>query len=193
MTAVEYLTSLAGPPLSALLLSQNIWLPFWVGLVSLGASAPLTMLLPRGSHRKGEINSKRDYSNKLSRPVREQTPETLPLVGASPSDEVEPVASSSLQALRQIFTSYQEILSHSRAFQKLLVVFFLGGAANATNVLLLQYISKRYGWTFAQVATPAERPLARANASIGWVSVHAESSSDDLLPHSRHSNLVSAG
>ncbi len=146
VSSVEYVTSLASPSLSALLLSQNMWLPFWVGLVCLGAAAPLTILLPRGDHGK----SKR--SRRPSRSTNEQEHESTPLLAASPSIEVKGKMSSASKAVRDSITGYKEVLSESRSFQTMLVVFFLKGAAISSNLLLLQYISKRYHWTFAQVS-----------------------------------------
>lgn len=146
MSAAEYVTSLASPPLSALLLSQNMWLPFWVGLGCLGVAAPLTMLLPRGDHSE----SKR--SGRPSNAMDDRSHESTPLLAAPPPAETKSKNSGASNAVRESIRGYKEVLTESRNFRTMLFVFFLKGSASSSNALLLQYISKRYGWTFAQVS-----------------------------------------
>ena len=60
--------------------------------------------------------------------------------------------SGTLQSIPNAVRKLARLVIGRRNFQVLLISFFLTALASSDTKLLVQYISKRYGWSFAQVS-----------------------------------------
>ncbi|KAF2094187.1 MFS general substrate transporter [Rhizodiscina lignyota] len=152
--SVQYVSTLVAPALAAYTMTLNLWLPFVIGLGLLLLAMPLTLLLP------GREYSSEESSTHTSRNVDEQS-----ALLADPSyleEEFSPENPSPTakedNRIRPAF--FEEIFKHlsslctsifeRRKFQLLMGIFFLASLASSNTPILVLYISKRYGWTFAQ-------------------------------------------
>lgn len=134
MSSISYVVNLLGPALASLSMTIKLWLPFWIGIGLLLAAVPVIRMLP-------------DYTAS-SRDRDEQAQPLLssPLLKAQDAND----ASSSWHAVIERFRTLKQVLmSHSRDFSLMLVCFLLTSLASSDTKLLVQYISKRYHWTFA--------------------------------------------
>jgi len=137
-----------GPTLAAFTMSKNLWLPFWLNIALLLCAIPTIMLLPNPT------SPPHTTRNLTSGPV-EEIEEAGPLLENTDSS---PTRYST--AFKPPPTIYQTIIKTLRRlrdlvlgrynFQVLLVTFFFTALASSDTKLLVQYISKRYNWTFAQ-------------------------------------------
>ncbi|OCL11777.1 hypothetical protein AOQ84DRAFT_286541 [Glonium stellatum] len=145
ISSVSYVVAFMGPSLASFTMSQSLWLPFWIGVVLLTAAIPTIYLLPETKSR----------SNKHSLESDPATPETGPLLGqrlSSPirySDAFEADKKPPDYIIHTVKALIRLIIGR-RNFQLLLVSFLLTALASSDTKLLVQYISKRYEWTFAQ-------------------------------------------
>jgi hypothetical protein len=60
--------------------------------------------------------------------------------------------SGTLQSIPNAVRKLVRLVIGRRNFQVLLISFFLTALASSDTKLLVQYISKRYGWSFARVS-----------------------------------------
>lgn len=120
-------------------MTTNLWLPFWIGIIMLLIALPVIFSLrPPSSDlnatadslesaallRRASVDIKRDRLN-------------------SPQQGILLASIGTLQHLwRQV--------SQRKNFRYLLSVFLLVSLASSGTPILPQYISKRYGWTFAE-------------------------------------------
>jgi hypothetical protein len=122
-------------------MSQNLWLPFWINIALLACAIPAISMLP----------TKQNTQIKTIASVEEAGP-LLDERDGSPSRcsnafEAHPgFFQSVIRAIRKLV----HLVIGRRHFQILLVSFFLTALASSDTKLLVQYISKRYEWTFAQ-------------------------------------------
>lgn len=136
MSSILYVVNLLGPALASLSMTIMLWLPFWIGTGLLLAAVPVIRMLP-------------DHTASSSRDRDEQSQPLLssPLLKAQDSNDS---ASSSWHAVIERFRTLKQVLtSHSRNFSLMLICFLLTSLASSDTKLLVQYISKRYHWTFA--------------------------------------------
>jgi hypothetical protein len=148
ISSTSYVVSFLGPTVASFTMSRNLWLPFWINIVLLACAIPTISLLPGTKDvQVGTITS--------AEPRSGSTEEAGPLLNErdpSPSRysnafEMHPgFFQSVIHAIHRIM----RLMSGRRNFQVLLVSFFLTALASSDTKLLVQYISKRYGWTFAQ-------------------------------------------
>lgn len=132
MSSISYIVNLLGPALASASMTVLLWLPFYIGIALLTIAIPVISMLP--DH--GASSSRRD----------EQTEPLLssPLLKAQDSEH------TALQSVVDRFRTLRTVLaSHPRNFSLLLVCFHLASLASSDTKLLVQYISKRYHWTFA--------------------------------------------
>lgn len=132
MSSISYVVNLLGPALASGSMTVLLWLPFYIGIGLLAIAIPVISMLP--DH--GASSSRRD----------EQAEPLLssPLLKAQDSEH------SALQSVVNRFRTLKTVLaSHPRNFSLLLVCFLLASLASSDTKLLVQYISKRYHWTFA--------------------------------------------
>lgn len=135
MSSVSYIVNLLGPALASLSMTALLWLPFWIGIALLLAAIPVIRMLP--DHVSLSEGTKHD----------EQTQPLLssPLLKAQDQQDTSLLAS----VLERFRTLRTVLASHPRNFTLMLICFLLASLASSDTKLLVQYISKRYSWTFA--------------------------------------------
>ncbi|KAK3986551.1 major facilitator superfamily domain-containing protein [Cladorrhinum sp. PSN332] len=138
MSSTSYVVALVGPALASATMTLLLWLPFYIGVTLLVASTWAIRILPPdqalafGPETAGSSDSSRQ-----------------PLL-SSPVLKALDARNSPLQAMVKRFRMMKSILtSRPRNFALLLLSMFLTSLASADTKLLVQYISKRYHWTFA--------------------------------------------
>lgn len=138
-----------GPTLASFSMSKNLWLPFWIYIALLTCAIPTISLLPRtqvatvAAIESAEVGSDRaeEVGPLLGR--RDSSPHQF-----SNAFETQPgISQSVINAIRKMI----RLVTGRRNFQVLLCSFFLTALASSDTKLLVQYISKRYQWTFAKV------------------------------------------
>ncbi|KAB5518249.1 major facilitator superfamily domain-containing protein [Coniochaeta sp. 2T2.1] len=128
--STSYVVALLGPALASATMTIHLWLPFYIGITLLLACIWTITAL---------------HSHDPSPPT---TYESSPLL-SSPLLKAQDHPSLST-SISYRFTSMRSILTtHPRNFTLLLASFFLTSLASSDTKLLVQYISKRYAWTFA--------------------------------------------
>lgn len=133
MSSISYVVNLLGPALASLSMTIVLWLPFWIGIGLLLAAVPVIRMLP------DHAPSSR-YRDEQAQPLL-----SSPLLKAQDAN-----ASPSLRSVIERFRTLKQVLtSHSRNFTLMLICFLLTSLASSDTKLLVQYISKRYHWTFA--------------------------------------------
>jgi hypothetical protein len=129
-------------------MSKNIWLPFWINLALLMCAVPTVSLLP-------EPLSNKITSMVGAEPGNESAAEAGPLLegrDGSPArySEAFQTRPGVLLAMLDTLRRLARLVTGRRNFQVLLCSFFLTALASSDTKLLVQYISKRYSWTFAE-------------------------------------------
>ncbi|KAK1974549.1 major facilitator superfamily transporter [Colletotrichum cereale] len=138
MSSVSYVVNLLGPALASASMSLLLWLPFWIGVSMLVLAIPVISLMDDSS----EIYSR-------SSVFRSPDDQARPLL-SSPVLKARDADTSLLRSIVQRFGVLRSIIaSHPRNMTFLLISFVLTSLASSDTKLLVQYISKRYGWTFA--------------------------------------------
>lgn len=134
MSSISYVVALLGPALASATMSVLLWLPFWLGIALLLLAVPMIHMLPEPSSLTGDSSDEEQSAPLLSSPI-------IKAQDAQPS---------LLRSTAERFKTLQAIVtSHPRNFSLLLISFFLTSLASSDTKLLVQYISKRYNWTFA--------------------------------------------
>ncbi|ORY19724.1 hypothetical protein BCR34DRAFT_551574 [Clohesyomyces aquaticus] len=145
ISSLSYVVNFVGPTLASFSMSQNLWLPFWISVSLLLFAVPTITLLPETRRRR---LPEQDFGTAVAH-------EAGPLLGGSspgPGKYYNAFETSvgGLQAVSQAARKLVRLVSGRRNFQVLLVSFFLTALASSDTKLLVQYISKRYEWTFAE-------------------------------------------
>ncbi|KAH6620041.1 major facilitator superfamily domain-containing protein [Boeremia exigua] len=148
ISSTSYVVSFLGPTLASTTMSWNIWLPFWINIGLLTCAIPTIMLLPQTA--KPTVV---DSSAALSEPsdIEEAGPLLADDEGrashyANAFEKPHGFVQECIHAARKLL----DLIKGRRNFQVLLCSFFLTALASSDTKLLVQYISKRYEWTFAQ-------------------------------------------
>lgn len=129
-------------------MSNSLWLPFWFNIALLLCAIPTISLLP-------SISKTPTLSTTPDPISQDPDGEAGPLLqGRSISsirhaEDFESHASF-LQSILHATRKMRRLVTGRRKFQVLLCSFFLTALASSDTKLLVQYISKRYEWTFAQ-------------------------------------------
>jgi hypothetical protein len=135
MGSVSYVVALLGPALASATMGVLLWLPFWIGIALVLLALPTVAALPLHLAPTSNLSGEEDEGRPL-----------LPL--EAPKDTMDKPS-----LIRSIGDSYSHlestITSHPRNFSLLLTSFLLTSLASSDTKLLLQYISKRFYWTFA--------------------------------------------
>ncbi|WQF76805.1 Putative major facilitator superfamily, MFS transporter superfamily [Colletotrichum destructivum] len=138
MSSVSYVVNLLGPALASASMSLLLWLPFWIGVSLLLFAIPAISLMDNASVNHSHSS--------ISRVADDQA---RPLL-SSPVLKARDANTSLLRSIIQRFGVLRSVIaSHPRNMTLLLVSFVLTSLASSDTKLLVQYISKRYGWTFA--------------------------------------------
>jgi hypothetical protein len=145
ISSTSYVVSFLGPTLASFTMSRNLWLPFWINIVLLACAVPAINMLPGTEGGNVKTLASADSSDEAVERLLDEHDE-------SPSRYSNAFDShaSVLQNIRQAVRKFSRLILGRRNFQVLLVSFFLTALASSDTRLLVQYISKRYQWTFAQ-------------------------------------------
>lgn len=131
MSSTTYVVNLLGPALASLSMTIRLWLPFWIGVALLLVAVLIIRMLP-------------DHASSRRRDEQSQPLLSSPLLKAQDAND------SLLHSVMGRFRTLKLVLaSHSRNFSLMLICFLLTSLASSDTKLLVQYISKRYHWTFA--------------------------------------------
>ncbi|KAF2132125.1 hypothetical protein P153DRAFT_373932 [Dothidotthia symphoricarpi CBS 119687] len=148
ISSTSYVVSFLGPTIAAFTMSWSLWLPFWLNIVLLICVIPIIRLLP--DTRKTTVTTL--SSADVNSGAGDEVGSLLEERALSPQRY-----SSMLQANLGIYQSTKmaisrlvDLVTGRRNFQVLLCSFFLTALASSDTKLLVQYISKRYEWTFAE-------------------------------------------
>ncbi|KAL0932444.1 major facilitator superfamily transporter [Colletotrichum truncatum] len=138
MSSVSYVIALLGPALASATMSLLLWLPFWIGICLLLLAFPTISMLE--SSASTQASSPRAINrDEQSRPLL-----------SSPILKAQDSSPSLFRSIVQRFGTLRDIIaSHPRNMTLLLISFVLTSLASSDTKLLVQYISKRYHWTFA--------------------------------------------
>lgn len=137
MSSITYVVNLLGPALASLSMTVLLWLPFCIGVLLLLVAVPVIRMLPDQSPRSSLQGDDTQHQPLLSSPLLK-------------AQDAQDDASSFFRSVKDRFRTLRVVLaSHSRNLSLLLVCFFLASLASSDTKLLVQYISKRYHWTFA--------------------------------------------
>ncbi|PSR90884.1 major facilitator superfamily domain-containing protein [Coniella lustricola] len=133
MSAISYVVNLLGPALASISMTAFLGLPFAVGIFLLLIAATVVRLVP---DRNVTANKSSDE-------------QAQPLL-SSPILKAQQERPSLARSVLERFSALKKALqNHSRNFTLMLTTFLLTSLASSDTKLLVQYISKRYKWTFA--------------------------------------------
>lgn len=167
-----------GPTVASITMSWNIWLPFYISLGLLACAIPAIALLP-DTHKSTVIETDAAH---LQHSPGADVEEAGPLLGTesehgrghyvSAFEKPEGFAQETVFAARKLMS----LVRGRRNFQVLLCSFFLTALASSDTKLLVQYISKRYEWTFAEVSDVLAVSIGTSvNDRLGWFHVVSKS------------------
>ncbi|OLN87449.1 hypothetical protein CCHL11_09121 [Colletotrichum chlorophyti] len=138
MSSVSYVVALLGPALASATMSLLLWLPFCIGICLLLLAIPTISLLEESSVTSAQAS--RSYNT---------DDQARPLL-SSPVLKAQDANTSLLKSIFERFGVLRStIASHPRNMTLLLMSYVLTSLASSDTKLLVQYISKRYQWTFA--------------------------------------------
>ncbi|EFQ35984.1 major facilitator superfamily transporter [Colletotrichum graminicola] len=138
MSSVSYVVNLLGPALASASMSLLLWLPFWIGISLLLLAIPAISFIGDSPENHSRASVSRNTDD-----------QARPLL-SSPVLKAQDAEASLLRSIVQRFGALRSIIaSHPRNMSLLLISFILTSLASSDTKLLVQYISKRYGWTFA--------------------------------------------
>ncbi|KAH6878266.1 major facilitator superfamily domain-containing protein [Alternaria rosae] len=148
ISSTSYIVSFMGPTLAAFIMSKNLWLPFWLNIGLLLCAIPTISLLPNTTsspHKITSSESPSDNETEESGPLLDNT-DSIPThytTAFNPSPGI-------YRTITQTIFQLLHLVLGRRNFQILLTTLFFTALASSDTKLLVQYISKRYNWTFAQ-------------------------------------------
>ncbi|KAH7078419.1 hypothetical protein FB567DRAFT_135252 [Paraphoma chrysanthemicola] len=148
ISSTSYVVSFLGPTLASFTMSRYLWLPFYINIVLLACAVPIVRLLPGFRDAPVRTIVSAESSN-------EANGEAGPLLRESEDDERHYINAfetrpSIIRRMRRTMNKMAGLVIGRPNFQILLSSFFLTALASSDTKLLVQYISKRYEWTFAQ-------------------------------------------
>lgn len=146
ISSTSYVVSFLGPTLASFTMSRNLWAPFCVNIVLLALAVPVIKLLPG--------NGLVPVKSIMAVVANETADEHGPLLHQSEdaSDHYSNAFETHPNMLQGIVSTIRKLIrlvGGRPNFQILLCSFFLTALASSDTKLLVQYISKRYNWTFA--------------------------------------------
>ncbi|KAF2703879.1 hypothetical protein K504DRAFT_507402 [Pleomassaria siparia CBS 279.74] len=153
-SSTSYVVSFIGPTLASFTMSRNLWLPFWIHIVLLLLAIPTISLVPgTGTHRTRKPPAAPEAYSDDDAAADEEAGPLLSDPSPSPSsyaNAFESKRGGAFPSLPNAVGKLVRLVLGRGNFQILLVSFFLTALASSDTKLLVQYISKRYEWTFAQ-------------------------------------------
>ncbi|KAF2270846.1 hypothetical protein CC78DRAFT_573203 [Lojkania enalia] len=148
VNSISYVVAFIGPSLASFTMNRNLWLPFWISIALLIMGIPIIKMLPEANKAmplpipRSEDNDADEAGPLLA----ERSPSPSRYYNAFETPK------SAFQDILQVARKLIRLITGRRNFQILLLSFFLTALASSDTKLLVQYISKRYDWTFAQVS-----------------------------------------
>ncbi len=152
-------------------MEMNLWIPFWVGLACFVLSIPFIALLPDTrrpqkagglqrvdsavdgveENQTGSVNetTASPNPNEVQSYVNEST-ERSPLMGVSKQSPS--IRKAAFQHFQDEFRKFSKLILASRNVSLIFTVFLVTTLARCVLNIIIQYISYRYFWTFAQVS-----------------------------------------
>lgn len=148
ISSTSYVVSFLGPTIASFTMSWNLWLPFWINIVLLTCAFPVIRMLPEPTNSQVKTLATVESADMLAEVAESLLEEQVGSAGRfSKAFETHP---GLFQSIVHALQKMRALLTGRRNFQVLLVSFFLTALASSDTKLLVQYISKRYEWTFAQ-------------------------------------------
>ncbi|KAE9979927.1 hypothetical protein BLS_009348 [Venturia inaequalis] len=138
ISSVSYVILLTSPSISARTMTTNLWLPFWIGIIMLLIALPVIFSLETPSDRNTTVDSLESAA--LLRRA------SIDIKRNRLNNSNQGIFLASIETLQHLFRQ----VSQRRNFRYLLSVFLIVSLASSGTPILPQYISKRYGWTFAE-------------------------------------------
>jgi hypothetical protein len=121
-------------------MTSNLWLPFWIGISLLISALPFLFLLPSSEKRPGPTDGI----------ITEEQPLIRQNSGDIKQARSEALWRSYITSTIGVLPKLWSQLSGRSNFRLLVAIFFVASLASCNTPILPQYISKRYGWTFAE-------------------------------------------
>jgi hypothetical protein len=120
-------------------MTTNLWLPFWIGLTMLLVAMPVILSLRPMTPGPSSLDNLVESEFLLTRASVDIKRNRL-------EDSQHGVIRSSIHIFSRLWGQVLE----RRNFRYLLAFVLLASLASSNTPILPQYISKRYGWTFAE-------------------------------------------
>lgn len=139
ISSVSYVIALASPSISARTMTTNLWFPFWIGIIMLLLAIPVIISLKTPSPDLNNIDDALE-SESLLRTA------SVDIKRRDLEYSQQGILRTSIATLSRLRAQ----VSERKNFRYLLTVFLLASLASSNTPILPQYISKRYGWTFAE-------------------------------------------
>jgi hypothetical protein len=148
MSSISYVVAFIGPSLASFTMNQSLWLPFFINIALLLCAIPTISKLPE---------AKRSSVTSLHEPEDEEE-EVGPLLANQDTSSSRQInafetPANSFKTITHMVRKLIRLTTGRSNFQILLVSFFLTALASSDTKLLVQYMSKRYDWTFAQASS----------------------------------------
>ena len=131
--AIFLCTAVVGPSIGSFLLRYGPWIPVGVGVTLRLVGTLVLLIVPN-------VASAAQPSTVVTEDLHE------------PDDPPKKGSLSRFSTLQRFVTSLQ-VMTTNKTLALLILTFLLSGATKTWIQYFLQYISKRYGWTYAQVST----------------------------------------
>ncbi|KAI1544026.1 major facilitator superfamily transporter, partial [Pyrenophora tritici-repentis] len=150
ISSTSYVVSFMGPTLASFTMSTNLWLPFWLNMLLLTCAIPTILLLPVTKRTPNILST--PHGSISNAHTEEESGPLLETTNPSPDRYTTAFEThtSIVQSITQSVRKLWRLVIGRRKFQVLLCSFFLTALASSDTKLLVQYISKRYEWTFAE-------------------------------------------
>lgn len=176
LNATSQFFLLLGPVIASSTMSIGLLAPIWISVVVNLLSSLIVVLLP---DTRQSIHRQSDASNDNPRPAEQEAllPGSSGQVSLSSErfsltnflGTIKRTVLRELQAMRLLFAA-------SRNVRLCLLVLLVTRLGASSIDILIQYISIRYGWTYAEVNAPSTVPAKNLTLDSGRVPVLSQSS-----------------
>lgn len=139
-------------------MSYNLWCPFWINIFLLLSAIPIIKDIPDPqtpdtltSVTTSRYDQRATTDDEAGPLLEDQSEDSTPTTANRYANAFETTPKNAVQTVTMAVRKLVHLVTGRRNFQVLLCSFFLTALASSDTKLLVQYISKRYEWTFAQV------------------------------------------
>ncbi|PVH92922.1 hypothetical protein DM02DRAFT_259293 [Periconia macrospinosa] len=155
ISSVSYVVNFIGPTLASLSMNYNLWCPFFLNIALLLCAIPVigTLPHPKTPGTLTSVTARGHQQNSIADDEAGPLLEGQNVTDYNPNryaNAFEATPNNLLRTSTQTIKKLIQLIVGRRNFQVLLCSFFLTALASSDTKLLVQYISKRYEWTFAQ-------------------------------------------